>query len=64
MKKALACFKAGLSGQPMPANADRTTGKVVAIASGVGGVVAIGTFFLGYGIRAMKAGSDAQAPPQ
>ena len=41
----IACFKAGVAGQPMPAKADRSTGKIVAISSAVGG----GAGLLGFG---------------
>lgn len=54
MKRAIACFRAGVSGQPMPARADRSNGKVIAICSAVGGGVSIGTFALGYGIRSWR----------
>lgn len=47
MRHAIACFRAGVAGQPLPAKADRSNGKVVAICSAVGGVVSIGTFGLG-----------------
>ncbi len=46
MKRLIACFKAGASGQPMPARADRSTGQIVAISSAVGG----GAGLLGFGL--------------
>jgi len=46
----------------MPAKADKSNGKVIAICSAVGGTVSIGTFVLGYGIRAMRVPTpDAKA---
>jgi len=49
MRHLLACFKAGSSGQPMPARADKSTGKIVAISSAVGG----GACLLGFGLGAL-----------
>jgi hypothetical protein len=43
----IACFKAGATGQPMPARADRSTGKIVAISSAVGGGAGLVGFGLG-----------------
>lgn len=54
MKHAIACFRAGKNGQPMPVKVDRSNGKVIAITSAIGGTVAIGTFVLGYVIRASR----------
>ena len=45
MRRAIACFKAGMAGQAMPAKADKSTGQIVAISSAVGGGAAI----LGFG---------------
>jgi hypothetical protein len=49
MRHAYACFRAGCAGQPMPTRVDRSTGKVVAISSAVGG----GAGLLGFGLGAL-----------
>ena len=49
MKHAIACFRAGRSGQPLPVRADKSTGQIVAIASAVGA----GTGLLGFGVGAL-----------
>jgi hypothetical protein len=60
-KHFMACVKAGATGQPMPTKADRTTGKIVAISSAVGGGAAILGFIGGrlfFGPRAVADESD------
>jgi hypothetical protein len=49
MRHLIACFKAGSAGQPMPARADKSTGKIVAISSAVGG----GAGLIGFGLGAL-----------
>jgi len=47
MRHFLACFKAGATGQPMPARADKSTGKTVALYSATIGGGAVAGFGLG-----------------
>ena len=49
MRHLIACFKAGAAGQPMPARADKSTGKIVAISSAVGA----GGSLLGFGLATL-----------
>ncbi len=55
MKHAIACFLAGRSGQSMPARVDKSTGQVIAVCSAIGGVVSIGSFFIGRFSKRMPA---------
>jgi hypothetical protein len=54
MRHFVSCFKAGLHGQPMPARADRATGKTVAITSAMIGGGAVAGFGIGMIVRHLK----------
>lgn len=59
MRHMISCFKAGATGQPMPARADKSTGKIVAISSAVGGGAGLVGFGLGMLIFRNKGEASA-----